>query len=178
MKQHKGMRPHDIVILLKIAAKESESWFMKDLAAELGISQSEISESLYRSMLAGLLASDKRKLMKSSLMEFLQFGLRHVYPQQPGSIVRGLPTAHSALPLSDLIQSEEPYVWPWAKGTERGQAIEPLHASVPEACQKDKKLYELLALVDAIRVGRAREKSIAINELNHRIFQQHEELNH
>jgi hypothetical protein len=178
MKQHKGMRPHDIVILLKIAAKGSESWFMKDLAAELGISQSEVSESLNRSLLAGLLAGDKRTLMKSSLMEFLQFGLPHVYPQQPGRIVRGLPTAHSAPPLTNLIQSDEPYVWPWAQGTVRGQAIEPLHASVVEACQNDKKLYELLALVDAIRVGKVREKSMAIDELNQRIFQQHEELNH
>ena len=46
MKKHSGMRPHDIVVLLKIAAKEDQSWLMKDLSIELGISASEISESL------------------------------------------------------------------------------------------------------------------------------------
>lgn len=39
------MRLHDVAVLLKIAAKEGTDWFMKDLAYELGISASEISES-------------------------------------------------------------------------------------------------------------------------------------
>ncbi len=30
MKKHNGMRPHDIVILLKIAAKGDAPWLMKD----------------------------------------------------------------------------------------------------------------------------------------------------
>ena len=169
MKQHKGMRPQDVVILLKIAAKGKQEWYMKDLAHELGISQSEVSEGLNRSMLAGLLAADKRKLMKSALLEFLQYGLRYVYPQKPGAIVRGLATAHSAPPLNEEISSEEKYVWPWAQGQDRGQSIEPLHPSVPEACQKDKQLYELLALTDAIRLGRAREQKLAIAALKKRI---------
>jgi hypothetical protein len=35
--------------------------------------------------------------------------------------------------------------------------------------QRDEKFYELLALVDAIRDGRARESEIAIRELSSRI---------
>lgn len=163
------MRPHDVVILLKIAAKGRTSWLMKDLAHELSISQSEVSESLNRSMQAGLLAADKRKLMKSALLEFLQYGLRYVYPQKPGSITRGLATAHSAPPLNDIIRSSEAYVWPWAKGTQRGQRVEPLHPSVPEACTKDPALYELLALTDSLRLGKAREQKIAITELKKRL---------
>lgn len=62
MKQHSGMRPHDIVILLKIAAKGKQKWFMKDLAFELGISGSEISESINRSVYAGLIAGNKNDL--------------------------------------------------------------------------------------------------------------------
>ncbi len=169
MKKHSGMRPHDIVILLKIVAKGEASWFMKDLSYELGISASEISESLNRSAIAGLIAKDKRNLNKLSLMEFLQYGIRYVYPQLPGAIVRGVPTAHSALPLSDMIQSQEEYVWPYGKGEMRGQAIEPLCSSVPEATMNDQKLHELLALVDALRVGRIREKQLAIVELKKRL---------
>ncbi len=169
MKIHNGMRPHDIVVLLKIAAKGNNKWLMKDLSAELNISASEISESLNRSVLAGLLADDKKKLMKTALLEFLQYGLAYVYPQHPGAIVRGMPTAYSAAPLSKSIISENPVVWSYAEGKYRGQAIEPLHPSVPVACMKDNKLYELLALTDALRIGKARERNSAIKELKERI---------
>ncbi len=136
---------------------------------ELGISASEVSESINRSVFAGLLAQDKNRLMRTAVMEFLEHGLRYVYPQQPGALVRGLPTAHAAKPLSDLIQSEEAYVMPYGKGTVRGQAIEPLHPKLAEACLKDADFYELIALSDALRVGRARERQLAIQELKKRL---------
>lgn len=164
------MRPHDIVILLKIAAKGSQNWLMKDLAIELGISASEVSESINRSVQAGLLAKDKKRLMRSALLEFLQYGLTYVFPQQPGALARGIPTAHSAPPLNKFIESNELYVWPSAKGNARGQAIEPLYSSVVTAIEKDKLLYELLALVDALRVGRVREKQLAMEELTKRLL--------
>jgi len=170
MKKHSGMRPHDIVILLKIAAKGTQNWLMKDLAVELGISPSEVSESINRSVQAGLLSNDKKRLMRSALLEFLQYGLSYVFPQRPGALVRGIPTAHSAPPLNKLIQSDELYVWQSAKGNSRGQAIEPLYSSVVVAIEKDSKLYELLALVDALRVGRVREKQLAIEELRKRML--------
>jgi hypothetical protein len=169
MKKHNGMRPHDIVVLLKIAAKKEEPWLMKDLAIELGISASEISESLNRSAIAGLISKDKKRLMKLAILDFLEHALRYVYPQMPGPRLRGVPTAHSALPLSQEILSEEPYVWPYGEGTVRGESIEPLHPKVPEACLKDPAFHEYMALCDALRVGRAREKNIAINELRNRL---------
>ena len=46
MKKHSGMRPLDIVVLLKIALYKGENWKAKDLASNLKISASEISESL------------------------------------------------------------------------------------------------------------------------------------
>jgi len=165
MKKHSGMRPHDIVILLKIAAKGRQSWLMKDLSYELGISASEISESLNRSVIAGLLSTDKKKIMKLSFLEFLQYGIRYVYPQQPGALVRGVPTAHSGPPLNKIIISDEPYVWPSGKGTVRGQSVEPLYPKAVDAIENDAKLYQMLALVDAIRVGKTREKEIAFKEL-------------
>ena len=70
MKKHSGMRPHDIVVLLKIAAKGDDSWYMKDLSFELGISASEISESINRSVIAGLMLPDKKRLMKLALLDF------------------------------------------------------------------------------------------------------------
>lgn len=169
MKKHSGMRPHDVVILLKIIAKGSQPWFNKDLANELHISQSEVSESLNRSKIAGLISGNKKSVAKMALLDFLAHGLRYVYPEQPSSLVRGIPTSHSAPPLNKLIQSEQNYVWPYAKGDERGFTITPLHPNVPRACLEDAKLYELLALTDALRIGRVRERNLAIEELEKRI---------
>ena len=169
MKKHSGMRPHDIVVLLKIAAKKDVPWLMKDLANELGISGSEISESLHRSSLAGLITKDKQNLMKLSILDFLEHGLRYVYPQQPGAKVGGVPTAHSAAPLSEVILSDEVYVWPYGGGKVRGESIEPLHPKLPEACLKDSEFYEYMALCDALRVGRAREKNQAIEILRKKL---------
>ena len=159
------MSPHDIVILLKIVSYGNKQWFQKPLAQELGISQSEVSKSLNRSKYASLLDPTGKKVMKLALLDFLQYGIRYVFPQKPGPIVRGITTSHSASPLKEQINSTEVFVWPYAKGNVRGQSIMPLYPSVPEAVQKDEILHKLLALVDALRVGRAREKEIALIEL-------------
>lgn len=169
MKKHSGMRPHDIAVLLKIAAKGNENWLMKDLAQELKISASEISESINRSVIGGLLSSDKKTLNKLALLEFLKSGLRYVYPQQPSAITRGLSTAVSASPLVSEFMSNDSFVWPYAKGNDRGQAIEPLHQNIPEACLNDDKFYELMALTDAMRIGKARERNMAYEMLKERI---------
>jgi predicted transcriptional regulator len=170
MKKHNGMRPHDIVVLLKIAAKGNDKWLMKDLSYELGISASEISESLNRSVQAGLIANNKKRLMNFAILDFLEYGLKYVYPQSPGAKVRGLPTSHAAPPLNKEINSDEPYVWAFREGNVRGAAIEPLHPNVPMACIKDAKFYELMALCDALRIGKVREKKIAIEELKKRLL--------
>ncbi len=169
MKKHSGMRPQDIVILLKIATYGESDWYMKDVANDLYISPSEVTESLNRSVLAGLISSSKKRIMKSALFDFLVYGLKYVYPVKPEAMVRGVKTSHSAPPLSDEIASEEVYVWPYVEGDARGSAIEPLHPNVPKACLKDHKLHELLALTDAIRIGSKRESNLAINELKQRL---------
>jgi hypothetical protein len=166
MRKHNGMRPQDIVILLKITTfPESGEWKMMDLVSSLYLSQSEVSESLNRSSLAGLIDARKKKVMRLSLMEFLEHGIHYVFPQHPGALVRGIPTAHSHPDMKKKIISSEEYVWADADGRARGQAIEPLAKSVVKAVKQDEKLYKLLSLVDVIRVGRTREIKIALTEL-------------
>ena len=165
-----NMRPQDVVILLKIIANKEQEWFQIPLAEELNMSQSEISESISRSRYARLIAPHGKKVNRIALMEFLQYGLSYVFPQHPGPIVRGFATAHSASPLNKMINSSELYVWPSGKGDARGQSIIPLYPSVIEAIKRDSELYELLAMVDTLRVGKAREKEIAIKELRNRIL--------
>lgn len=170
MNKHNGMRPQDIVVLLKIISMQNQEWRNIDIANSLNLSASEVSEALNRCKFAKLLDGKKKSVNLNSFKEFLIYGLKYVFPVEPGAIVRGMPTAHSAPPISEKIsQGEELYVWPYAKGIKRGQAIEPLYKTVPEVVQKDKSLYELLALADALRVGRAREIKIAIEELEKRM---------
>lgn len=170
MKKHSGMRPQDIVVLLDIITMDQRPWMMKDIAYGTGISASEVSESLNRSAIAGLYDKSKSKVKGHALVEFLRYGLPYVFPQEPGAITRGIPTAYSAPPLNELILSKDKLVWPYPKGKERGQAIEPLYPTVTEKVQNNPELYELLALVDALRVGKAREKELARKELEKRIL--------
>ena len=156
MKVHNGMRPHDVVVLLKIISLE-DNWMNKDLSASLYISSSEISESLNRSMIARLVSPDKKKVFKSALLKFIENGLSFVFPAEPGAIIRGIPTAHSAPVLKDHIISDDVFVWPGLDGEAKGQAIAPLYPNQVLAVLEDEKLYDMLALVDAIRVGKVRE---------------------
>lgn len=172
MKAHNGMRPHDIVILLKIICMD-QGWLNKHIAWSLRISPSEVSESLNRSRIAGLLSPDKKKVMKSAFLSFIQFGLRYVFPAEPGAIVRGMPTGHSAPILKDFFVSAEPYVWPSPSGRAKGQTIDPLYPNQVAAAQEDSYLYDMLALIDAIRVGRVREVEKATDLLKELFERQH-----
>ncbi|MBU3714941.1 MAG: hypothetical protein FGM46_08330 [Ferruginibacter sp.] len=159
------MRPQDIVILLKILANHKKDWQYRDLANELVISISEVSESLNRSHIAGLIDESKRRVHRESLLEFIQHGLHYVFPQVPGTFVTGIPTGHSHPFFKDRITAELEYVWPHDQGTARGLSIAPLYKGAPVAVGKDKQLYKWLACIDVIRVGRAREKKLAVKEL-------------
>ncbi|MFI5139304.1 MAG: hypothetical protein ACHQIM_15895 [Sphingobacteriales bacterium] len=161
MKAHNGMRPHDLLVLLKIISSK-DNWLNKDLSTSLYISSSEISESLNRSMIAKLISPDKRKVFKNALYEFIRFGLSYVFPVVPGAVVRGMPTAHSAPVLNKDFISKDVYVWPSPNGNARGQAITPLHSNQVKATEQDQKLYDMLALVDTVRVGRVRETEKAL----------------
>jgi hypothetical protein len=164
MKSHNGMRPHDIVVLLKIVALK-DAWMNKDLSAGLNISQSEISESLNRSAIAGLISPDKKKVFKNALLNFIEHGLPYVFPVEPGSIEKGIPTAHSAPVMRDSIISNDNYIWPYAQGKLRGQSIAPLYPKQVQAVLQDEKLYNMLALIDSVRVGKVREKEKALDLL-------------
>ena len=60
-------------------------------------------------------------------------------------------------------------MWPSPDGEHRGVSLEPLYRTVPIAARRDARLYEILALVDAIRDGRAREKRLAEKHLISRL---------
>ena len=159
------MRPQDVVVLLKILTISEPNWQYRDLAASLSISISEISESLNRSHIAGLVDESRRKVYRQSLMEFIEHGLHYVFPQIPGSLVTGVPTAHSHPFYASKFISDLNYVWHDDNGTMRGLNVQPLYKTVAKAVKKDETLYLLLASIDIIRVGKTREMKVAIEKL-------------
>lgn len=166
-KKHNGMRPQDIVVLLKKITPQGWSMLNKDIAYSIRISPSEVSDALERCRIAQLMDANKTKVNTLALKDFLVYGLRYVFPIQIGNIVRGMSTAVSASPISDQISNEnEKFVWPYKKGTTRGQAIEPLYKTLPEAALNDEDLYKLLVIAETLRMGRVRERDIAIQELD------------
>jgi hypothetical protein len=103
-------------------------------------------------------------------MEFIEHGLHYVFPQQPGTLVTGIPTAHSYGLFSEKFKSDEHFVWPDENGSLRGMAIFPLYKTVSKAVKKDEKLHLLLAAIDIIRVGKTRELSVALEVLKNEIL--------
>jgi hypothetical protein len=175
------LKPQDVVVMLKLGlAKSGVPLPFAQLGLDLGISASEIHAAVTRSASAALLDAGSRRPRVSPLLEFLEHGVKYVFVSKRGELTRGFPTAHSAPPLSDLIVQggtkndsfvhSAPLVWPHPEGEVRGESLEPLYPSAVDAARRDGQLYECLALVDALRVGRARERALAIDLLRTRLL--------
>lgn len=165
MRKHTGIRPQDIVILLKIISYGQQSWFAKDLAISLFLSGSEVSESLNRSVYAGLMDSTKKKVLKLNFSEFIIYGLRYTFPQQPGAMQRGMPTAISHPKIKARFPTDTQFIWPDPTGTDLGWTIEPFYAKQVKAVKQDDSLYYMLCLIDMIRTGKPREVNFAQEEI-------------
>ncbi len=165
MRKHNGMRPQDIVILLKIVLLGKKEWQYQDLSRSLYISGAEINASLNRSKAAGLIDFNRKRVNKLALLEFLEHGLQYVFPAEPGPLSKGIPTAHSHPAMKKNIISESIYVWPNLMGKEFGQSIDPLYENQVKASIDDPLLYEVLALVDVLRVGKNREIKMGLLHL-------------
>jgi len=165
-----SLKEQDIVVIIKLVSLGEHRWSYPSLAEDLSMSPSGVFGSVKRAVECKLLDPEK-KPRRSALEEFLIHGVKYVFPPRRGGLTRGMPTSYAAPPLNSLIvqSTEHPPVWPYARGAVRGYAFHPLHKSVPLAAEKDERLYELLALVDAIRGGRAREVSIATQEIKDRL---------
>ena len=148
-----------------------ECYTLRALSSSLGLSKSEVSNSIARCRESGLLTDDfdtsLPKVNRRALLGITEYALKYFFPVKLGAIVRGIPTGFAAPALSKHLKSAGDLipVWPDPLGKERGQAIEPLYKSVPEAVKKDRTLYHYLALADAIRVGGPRESKVAVNLL-------------
>lgn len=167
MAKQESLKPYDVVVALRLASSPEASY--GEIAADLSMSPSTAHESVMRLQTAGLLRPDSRKINRHSLIEFLEHGVRYMFPVRLEARTRGVPTAYSAPALSGEIVSDDAVVWPDVNGAALGASITPLHSKAEELPTKCPAVYELLTLVDAIRIGRIRERSRAMEKLRARL---------
>ena len=164
-----NLKPQDILFFLKLVSVGKEHWTFNKIAVDLGMSPSEIHAASKRALAARLAIKEGNNILPNirNLEEFLLHGLQYVFIPERGPLNRGMPTTDAAAPLDAHFVgvNEPPPVWPDLEGEIRGESFSPLYKSAPFAAKSDAKLYQLLALVDAIRGGSSRERNIAKNEL-------------
>jgi hypothetical protein len=168
------LRPQDLLVVLRLALERGSAPSYAALAAELGLTASEVHGAVDRLVAAQLARKDehgKPKVIFAALRVFVQHGARYSFPATRGGLTRGLPTGYAAAPLKSLVvASNDPVpVWPYKNGSVRGVALYPLYPSAPQAAERNSALYELLALFDGLRGGSARERALAIDLLEKRL---------
>lgn len=162
------LKSQDLLILLKLL--DSEWTSHGQVAKSLGMSASEVHAAVKR-LKRSRLVNAKTIPIRSAVRELLQHGVPYFLPAERGELTRGVPTAHAAPPLKELIVQgdDPPPVWPDPEGSVRGQAFTPLYKSVPFAARQDPRLYEWLVLTDALRGGSTRERQQAARIVEDRL---------
>jgi hypothetical protein len=160
------IKPQDVLVALQLSLRPNRLSYAA-LGEALGLSASEAHAAVRRLIEARLVDPETQMVRREPLHNFLVHGVPYVFPVSPKGITRGVPTAWAAPAMSALVQDRSalPPVWPDPDGKVQGQAITPLYPSVPAAARRSRELYDLLAYVDALRIGRARERKFAENQI-------------
>lgn len=164
------IKGQDVLILLKLLG-EHDRWTVRSLGDSLDIDPAGVHRALKRLEQAGLVDVGDHRVNRSNAEEFLIHGLKYLFPARQEGLSRGVPTAWAAPPLShELVQVDEPPpVWPDPRGERRGVALQPLHEKAVDVARRDPALAEKLALLDAIRLGDGRVRSLAAKRLRERL---------
>lgn len=159
------MKGQDLVVALKLLTSGPPRSYA-ELGKALGISASEAHAAVRRLIEARLVDPEQKRVNRQSLVRFLINGVPFAFPVATKESTRGMPTAWAAPVIQNrVVSNEPPPVWPDPEGSVRGQSVKPLYPSVVFAASHDRKLYDILALIDVLRLGRARERKIAEDEL-------------
>jgi hypothetical protein len=160
------LRPFDIPVALRLA--ECPDRTFPALHKDLGISISTAHAAVERLRQSGLIYADARRVNHTALLEFLEHGVRYAFPAQLGTVQRGVPTAYAGPVLADEVVAAQAVVWPDPHGPSLGQSLTPLFPQASELPSRCPSVYAMLTLVDAMRMGRARERQLAMEYLRKR----------
>lgn len=172
------LKPRDVVVACKLFSYEEippkDGWTFASLADDVGISPSQSHSSVERCRQAQLLVTVRNKeiVSKRHFHELLSVAAPRIFFATRGSITVGMPTGIYAKPLEGFGEIRKdilPVVWTDSVGEIRGEGVVPIHPSVPEVAKRDPLVYELLALVDVIRIGDAPQRNKALALLERKI---------
>lgn len=160
------LKPQDLLVLLKVVAHPQQRWTYAALGVALSMSPSETHACVKRAVASGLAVAKAQggwSPVRPALLEFVLHGVRYVWPASIGPVKRGVPTSYGAEPLAGMVNAApgEAPVWAHPAGNAKGPILSPLYRTVPQAALADPALHQLLAMVDALRTGRARERALA-----------------
>lgn len=161
------LRPHDVAVVLQLVLSPEVSF--AELSRRTGVSVGEAHNAVKRLEKTPLLSRKGKRPHVPRLLDFLLHGVPNVFPGELGPESRGVPTAHSGPDLREQMVFEDEVVWPGVHGSVRGQSLVPLVADAPQLAEENPELYRLLTLIDALRVGRARERALAASMLRERL---------
>jgi len=162
------LQPICLLVALKLVALGDAGSSLRELEAQLGAPKSTISLSLRRLREHRILreVDGKHKIQRLAARDLIEHGIRWIAPGEIGDYELGLLTSHAAEPLaSHLMGDPDPLVMPLPHGPARGRVVTPIHRLAPQAAANDEKLYRLLVIADAFRIGRARDREVAAMEL-------------
>ncbi len=177
------LKGQDIVLLILLRLRPSPLWSYQSLSHELGLSTSQCHLAIQRIRSADLLSLDKANpwhVPEANCLELILHGVKYFFPPEIGSQARGIPTAGSApfiqMHFASNKANASAYVWPDPNGSLSGSSLKPIHPcqmrfapGKKKASSFDTKLYEAMAYIDLLRVGRARERAWASEELKKRL---------
>lgn len=166
------MQPSDLLSLLGLLRHTSDpAWTVRSLADELHLPPAAVQRSLARLGKTPAYDANRRRINRSATDELLRHALPFVAPARIGGPTRGVPTAWAAPALSRRFGpvNELPPVWPAPKGDVRGLAVEPVHPAAVDLARSDPWMYEMLALLDGVRIGDARVRGVAQSLLHERL---------
>jgi len=154
--------------------KQANQYSVRALAESTGISKSQVNLALQRCFEVGLAKQGRHagpaRVNVNELRNLIVYGVRYMFPIKLGSMTRGIRTTLAAPVFKGALMSAGDLapVWPDPEGKIKGLSVEPLFKSVPYAIKKerDDDFYGLLALIDSIRLGQARERNLAIKMLD------------
>lgn len=160
------LQPVDIAVAFHAAMTDHRSgaWSQASIRRHLGIPRATLSKSLGRLRHARII---RESFINRRILAALLPLLPNLVPARPlgDKQVQGLVTGFAAPAFGGHFRYAVPQVWELAGGPDFGVPIEPLHDRLPArlAASGDPERHALLAYLDAVRGGRAREVAHGIH---------------
>ena len=163
------LKPQDLLVAIQRALHPERRVYAL-IAQDLQIGTGTAHRALASAKEAQLVTA-AGDVIRQNLVEFLVYGARYAfYPIRCGANSRGMPTAASAPGLVEQLTGGRTVVWPDTSGRVRGEGLEPLYPTVPRVAENNPLFYLVLAALDLLRVGSARERALASDILRDRLI--------